>query len=78
MVETKTERVIRCVKELIEDQDLSPGDLLPTYEELGRLCRVSDSTVARAVMVLQATNTVYGEPGRRLFVGPRSAPSEGT
>lgn len=69
--EAKWRRVIRCVREIIADKSLQPGDELPTYRELMEICDASEATVARAIGRMQTAGIVRGVPGKRLYVGPR-------
>lgn len=48
-----------------------PGSRLPSYAELAALYSVSESTIAKVVLVLRERRVVEGQKGRGLFVPER-------
>lgn len=62
------ERVVDLVEQIIADQDLSPGDMLPSYTELANLAGVSLITVRRALDELERAGRVRRHQGLGTFV----------
>ncbi len=62
------ERVVALVEQLIADQGLGPGDLLPSYTELADRAGVSLITVRRALDELERAGRVRRHQGLGTFV----------
>ncbi|MGI9008798.1 MAG: GntR family transcriptional regulator [Streptosporangiaceae bacterium] len=62
------ERVVALVEQLIADQGLVPGDLLPSYTELADRAGVSLITVRRALDELERAGRVRRHQGLGTFV----------
>ena len=62
------ERVVALVEQLIADQGLVPGDLLPSYTELADRAGVSLITVRRALDELERAGLVRRHQGLGTFV----------
>lgn len=62
------ERVVALVEQMITDQGLGPGDLLPSYTELAQRSGVSLITVRRALDELERAGRVRRHQGLGTFV----------
>lgn len=62
------EEVIDVIEQLISEQDLQPGDLLPSQAEIGKLANVSMITVRRALDDLERSGRVRRRQGLGTFV----------
>ncbi len=62
------ERVVDLVEQLIADRGLRPGDMLPSYTELGEQAGVSLITVRRALDELERAGRVRRHQGLGTFV----------
>ena len=63
-----TERVIDQIIQRVRDNDLTPGDRLPSERELASLLGVSRPVVREAIRVLAARGQVAVQHGRGVFV----------
>jgi GntR family transcriptional regulator len=70
------EQVIELVEELVVERRLSPGDLLPTQAELGKLAGVSRITVTRALAELEREGKVRRHQGVGTFLSQPRIVSE--
>ncbi len=68
----RAESTMNAIKELIIDQQLRPGDLLPTECKLCEQLGVSRSSVREAIRKLEALNIVSVEHGKGTYVGSLS------
>jgi DNA-binding GntR family transcriptional regulator len=65
---TKTQRIVSELRKRIEDEELTPGDEVPSQADIERDHGVSRS-VSRAVMAqLERQGLVYNRPGQRAVV----------
>lgn len=64
--------VQESIKELIFEQELKPGDSLPTEHELAEKLGVSRNSLREALKVLEATGIVVIRRGFGMFVGEMS------
>jgi len=62
------ERVVDLVEQIIADQELGPGDMLPSYTELADRAGVSLITVRRALDELERAGRVRRHQGLGTFV----------
>jgi DNA-binding GntR family transcriptional regulator len=62
------EQVVDYVEKLISERGLQPGDLLPSYAELGELTGVSLITVRRALEELERVGRVRRHQGLGTFI----------
>lgn len=62
------ERVVELVEQIIADQELGPGDMLPSYTELADRAGVSMITVRRALDELERSGRVRRHQGLGTFV----------
>jgi DNA-binding FadR family transcriptional regulator len=69
-VSSLSERLAAGLLELIAEQRLAPGDLLPTVRELARRFAVTTPTIREALRRLQATDAVRLRHGSGIYVGP--------
>ncbi|HEY1970631.1 MAG TPA: GntR family transcriptional regulator [Pseudonocardia sp.] len=65
-----SERLTLGLVELIAEQRLSPGDVLPTVRELAARFSVTAPTVREALRRLEATDAVRMRHGSGVYVGP--------
>ncbi len=70
------EQVIGLVEKLVVERGLSPGDLLPTQAELGKLAGVSRITVTRALTELEREGRVRRHQGIGTFLSQPRIVSE--
>lgn len=68
---TLYEKIIEYVRRLITDQDLQPGDRLPSETEIAATCGVSLMTVRRAMGDLSAAGVLSRIQGKGTFVRSR-------
>jgi len=64
-------RISRWFRERIEGGELSPGEQLPSENELSARFSVSRPTVRRALQTLETDNLIYRRPGLGSFVADR-------
>ena len=64
------------LQEMIENEDLKPGQLIPTERELCEIQGVSRMTVNKAIMSLVNEGLVYREQGKGTFVSIAKANRE--
>jgi len=64
-------RISRWFRERIERGELSPGEQLPSENELSARFEVSRPTVRRALQTLETDNLIYRRPGLGSFVADR-------
>jgi len=64
-------RISRWFRERIERGELSPGEQLPSENELSARFSVSRPTVRRALQTLETDNLIYRRPGLGSFVADR-------
>lgn len=62
------ERVADQIVQLIQSQDLKPGDKLPNEFELGSLLNVGRGTIRESVKILAARNVLEIQRGRGTFI----------
>lgn len=62
------ERVARAVEQWIREEQLRPGDRLPTHRAIARQAGVSIGTVTKAVELLAHRGILRGEIGRGTFI----------
>lgn len=62
------EQILYQLRLLIEEQELSPGDQLPTTRQLAVQLGINFNTVARAYRVLDQEGLISTQPGRGSFV----------
>ena len=67
---TLSPRVARAIKAFIIDQQLAPGDKLPSEHELARYFQVSRIIVREALQALAAAGAVSIQHGKGTFVEP--------
>lgn len=60
-------------RRLIHDQNLRPGDVLPTYRQMREEHGVSEATVVRAMRMLKSEGLVAGQERGRTLVTARPA-----
>lgn len=68
-------QVVTGIQTLIEEQNLQPGDKMPTEKVLCEMFGVGRSTVREAMRILQAMGVLSLQQGRGAFVGD-SYPSQ--
>jgi DNA-binding GntR family transcriptional regulator len=62
------QRVAEDIRQQIRDGRLRPGDKLPSRAELCTIYKVSQQTVASALLVLKTGGWTRGHQGRGVFV----------
>jgi len=62
------QRVMRVIRGIIVDQELKPGDQIPTEKQLSQMTGASIITVRRAVSVLVQRGVLTKQQGRGTFV----------
>lgn len=67
---TLSQRVASAIKTFIIDEQLAPGDKLPSEPELGRYFQVSRLVVREALQALAAVGILRVQHGRGAFVEP--------
>ncbi len=67
------EQAVGQLRELISSGGITPGEKLPTEQDLGRQFNVSRSSVREALRVLEAEGLVEVKRGLGTFVSPRSS-----
>lgn len=60
-------------RRLIQDQELRPGDVLPTYRQMREDHDVSEATVVRAMRTLKSEGLIVGQERGRTLVAERPA-----
>lgn len=60
---TRWERLAEHIRRQIRNGVLRPGELIPSYRELGEIHQVSYGTVRQALAVLRVEGWIEGEPG---------------
>src|SRR5207302_949049 len=65
---TKYRRTMELILRMIDEQELAPGDRLPTEPELAQLAGVSMITLRRAIGELVARGMLVRRQGRGTFV----------
>lgn len=70
------EQLARRIEQFIRENEISPGERLPTVRDFSRLLKVSATTVSSAFELLERKGVIRAEVGRGTFVGeaPQSAP----
>lgn len=61
-------QIKQILQEMIENEELKPGDVIPTERELCEIQGVSRMTVNKAIMSLVNEGILYREQGRGTFV----------
>ena len=64
-------RVAQHVKELIDNQELAPGDRLPTERQLAQMLGVSRVPIREAIRTLSAQGVVEVRRGQGMFVASK-------
>lgn len=68
----RTESAVDALKRYIIENELNPGDALPTEARLCEILDVSRTSVREALRRLEALDIVSSQQGRGSFVGPMS------
>jgi GntR family transcriptional repressor for pyruvate dehydrogenase complex len=63
-----SDRVIDAIKQMIAEDDFSPGDKFYSENELTRKLEVSRSSIREAVRILEATGYVSVKHGKGIFI----------
>ena len=61
-------QIKNIIREMIENEELKPGEMLPAERELCEIQKVSRMTVNKAIMDLVNEGIVYREQGKGTFV----------
>lgn len=64
----KYRRIYNDLKKLIDDNELKPGDQLPSTSEMCIKYKCSATAVNTAVLLLTAEGYIFGSPGLGRFV----------
>ncbi|GAA1680947.1 hypothetical protein GCM10009765_32640 [Fodinicola feengrottensis] len=63
-----SQQIADRIREAIRDNQLGPGDQLPSHHDLSKRYRVARETVKRAIEILGREGLVMGRQGRGVFV----------
>jgi len=66
--ESITQKIINKISETLLEQDVDPGDKLPSEKELREQFNVSRSTIRQALHVLVSMGIVASKPGKGYYV----------
>lgn len=64
-------QIKNSLKRLIKDENLKPGDKVPSENQIAELNDVSKATVRRAIMALVKEGVLYREQGKGTFVAQK-------
>lgn len=59
------------LQEMIENEELLPGDTIPTERELCEIQKISRMTVNKAILSLVSEGILYREQGKGTFVAKK-------
>lgn len=62
------EQIVREIKKAIVNNEISPGEMLPSIRSLARTLEISIITTKRAYEELEKEGLIYSEAGKGFFV----------
>lgn len=67
-----SEQVVESILNYIKDNDLKPGDQIPTESEFAELFQVSRTSIREAMKALSINGVVSSTPGKGTFLQPKA------
>jgi len=67
-----SEQVVESLLQYIKDQNLKPGDQIPTESEFAKLFHVSRTSIREAMKALSINGVVSSTPGKGTFLQPKA------
>lgn len=67
-----SEQVVESILQYIKEQNLKPGEQIPTESEFAELFRVSRTSIREAMKALSINGVVSSTPGKGTFLQPKA------